>query len=120
MAAEKRPNLFTLRRDLQNWLDSARIFELPENVVIVKEMIVALLISVESVKTISYRQCNNKIILVIGYDSQEHTKTFWQIEEELIKLENVLPAYEFEPCILPSSELQERHLTGTKVILQRS
>ncbi len=104
----------------QNWFESAKKTTLQENVNVIEKLIFELFNKIESVKTVSYRQSNNKLFLIIVYESQEHEKMFDQIEEELIKLENILPKYEFEPWILHNSELEERHLQDTKTILQKS
>jgi len=107
-------------RDTGTWFGRVPNATLQENRDAVKKMIAESLDKVESVKTVSYRQSSDRLFLVIVYVGQEHEKAFDQIEEELIKLENALPKYEFEPWILHSSEAEERHFHGTETILQRS
>ena len=104
----------------QRRFESATMPALQENTDAMEQLIVTLFNDIEYVQTISYRQSDDKFILVIVYDSHEHEKAFDQIEDGLIKLEDVLPEYEFEPWILHSSELEEWHLHGTKTILQQS
>ncbi len=104
--------------DIQDRFESTKKNTSPE-IEVIKRLICELFSKIEPVRTISYRQSGNKLILIIVYDSQDHEGMFDQIEEELIRLENVLPKYEFEPWILHGSELEERHLHGAKTILQK-
>ncbi len=111
-------NAASQSHDIQDRLEPAKKNTLPE-IDIIKRLIRELFNKIEPVRTISYRQSGNKLILVIVYDNQDHESMFDQIEDELIRLENVLPEYEFEPWILHNSELEERHLHGAKTILQK-
>ena len=105
--------------DVQNWFESTKKITSQENLIVMEKLIFELFNKIEVVKKIAYRQSNNKFYLIIVYDSQNHEKIFDQIEEELIKLEDALPKYEFEPWILHDSELETRHLHDTKIILQK-
>ncbi|MDH3312063.1 MAG: hypothetical protein OEM28_02815 [Nitrosopumilus sp.] len=106
--------------DTQNWYESTKKVTSQENVIVMEKLIFELFNKIQVVKKIAYRQSNNKLYLIIVYASQEHEKAFDQIEEELIKLEDALPKYEFEPWILHNLELETRHLHDTKTILQKS
>jgi len=71
------------------------------------------------VKQVSYVQHGDEWRLIVVHDSENHEEAFDKIEEKIIELEEKLPELDIEPWILHSSEVESRHLTNAKAILEK-